>query len=104
MMPREREVLHFLQAYIAAHGGVAPSVREIQAELGLASPSGPSRVLDSLERQGLIARDPHRGRNIRLTRPPADLAAVPDKAIFAEAVLRGFLPAGSHYPEGRVDG
>ncbi len=94
MMPRERQLLHYLQTYIASHDGVAPTVREIQAQLGLASPSGPSRLLDSLERQGLIAREPSRGRNIRLTRPPADLATVSDAEIYAEAVRRGIMSAG----------
>jgi len=93
MMPRERQLLHYLQTYIASHDGVAPTVREIQAQLGLASPSGPSRLLDSLERQGLIAREPSRGRNIRLTRPPADLATVSDAEIYAEAVRRGIMSA-----------
>ena len=95
MMPRERELLHYLQTYIAAHDGVPPSVREMQAELGLSSPSGPSRLLDSLERQGLISRDANRGRNVRLTRPPIDLAAIPDIEIYAEAAKRGFLSDGA---------
>jgi len=95
MMPRERELLHYLQAYIAAHDGVAPTVREIQAHLGMTSPSGPARLLDALERQGFIARAANRGRNIRLTRPPADLAAVPDAEIRAEAARRGFVSAGA---------
>ncbi len=95
MMPRERELLHYLQTYIAAHDGVAPTVREIQAHLGMTSPSGPARLLDGLERQGMIARDANRGRNIRLTRPPADLAAVPDAELRAEAVRRGLMTDGA---------
>jgi SOS-response transcriptional repressor LexA len=95
MMPRERDLLHYLQAYIAAADGVAPTVREIQAHLGMASPSGPARLLDGLERQGRIARDANRGRNIRLTRPPADLAAVPDAELRAEAIRRGLMPDGA---------
>lgn len=90
MMPRERELLHYLQTYIAGHGGVAPTVREMQAELGLSSPSGPSRLLDSLERQGLITREAGRGRNLKLTRPQVDLSAVPDEALIAEYSRRGF--------------
>jgi SOS-response transcriptional repressor LexA len=95
MMPRERLLLHYLQTYIAEHDGVSPTVREIQSHLGMTSPSGPARLLDALERQGLIARFPNRARNIRLTRPPADLAAVPDAEIRAEAIRRGFMSAGA---------
>lgn len=94
MTPHERNLLYYLQEYVAGHGGVAPTVREMQAHLGLASPSGVSRLIDSLERQRLIARERHCARSIRLTRPPADLAAVPDAEIFAEAVRRGFVPDG----------
>lgn len=103
MTPHERNLLYFLQEYMAGHDGVSPTVREMQAHLGLASPSGVSRLIDSLERQRLIARDRHCARSIRLTRPPTDLAAVPGPEIFAEAVRRGFLPFGSQYPERGMD-
>lgn len=95
MTPQERNLLYFLQEYVAAHDGVPPTVREMQAHLGLASPSGVSRLIDSLERQRLVARERHCARSIRLTRPPADLAAVSDTEIFAEAVRRGLVPAGA---------
>lgn len=90
MMPRERELLHYLQTYIAGHG-VPPTVREMQAQLGLASPSGPSRLLDALERQGLIARERGKGRNLRLTRPPVDLSQVSDVDLLAEVARRPAL-------------
>jgi len=102
MTHHERNLLYFIQEYVAAHDGIPPTVREMQTHLGLASPSGVSRLIDSLERQRLVARERHCARSIRLTRPPADLATVPDAEIFAEAVRRGFVPEGSAQPAGGV--
>jgi repressor LexA len=59
---RER-VLEYLHQHSAEHGWM-PTVREIMAGVGLASPSTVELHLASLERDGLIERG-HGARTIR---------------------------------------
>lgn len=49
-----------------ARTGIAPSVREIQAAMGLTSTSAVIRMLDDLEARGWIQREPRKSRSIRL--------------------------------------
>ena len=49
--------------------GVAPTYREIQSELGLASTSGIARMIDALAERGLVRRMPHRARALELRTP-----------------------------------
>lgn len=62
---RQSAVLTCLRTHIAAHG-YAPTVAEIAAALGLASPFGVSKHLAALQRKGVITLAPGKARGIRL--------------------------------------
>jgi len=62
---RQQEIWQFLAAYVDEHG-YPPTVREIGEAVGLASPSTVHAHLASLEREGLIKRDPTKPRAIEL--------------------------------------
>ena len=62
-------VYDFIQQYLDEHHGYAPSIREIASGAYLA-PSTVIRHLDKLEAWGLIEREPHLPRSIRLTEKP----------------------------------
>lgn len=74
---RQQEILDTVQEAIASRG-YPPSVREIGKAVGLASPSTVKHHLDTLERLGLLQRDPGRPRAIEV-RQPADVAEAPPK-------------------------
>lgn len=63
---RQTEIWHFLVEYVDGHG-YPPTVREIGEHVGLASPSTVHAHLATLERVGLIKRDPTKPRAIELT-------------------------------------
>ncbi|MGL6279298.1 MAG: transcriptional repressor LexA [Gaiella sp.] len=63
---RQQEIWHFLVEYVDGHG-YPPTVREIGERVGLASPSTVHAHLATLERIGLIRRDPTKPRAIELT-------------------------------------
>lgn len=63
---RQQEIWHFLVEYVDGHG-YPPTVREIGEHVGLASPSTVHAHLATLERVGLIRRDPTKPRAIELT-------------------------------------
>lgn len=79
---RQQEIWHFLVEYVDGHG-YPPTVREIGERVGLASPSTVHAHLATLERVGLIRRDPTKPRAIELTghrrveAEPADVARLP---------------------------
>ncbi len=62
---RQREIWSFLLDYVDRHG-YPPTVREIGAEVGLASPSTVHAHLANLERAGLLRRDPTKPRALEL--------------------------------------
>lgn len=62
---RQEEILDVLRRSLAERG-FPPSVREIAAEVGLASPSTVKHHLDALERKGLIQRLPGTPRALDL--------------------------------------
>lgn len=66
MTPRMKELLVFIEAYIALNNGIAPSYDEIRSALGLKSKHGVHRLLNSLEERGHISRLRHRARAIKL--------------------------------------
>ncbi len=75
LTPRQQQIWDFLVEYIRRHG-YPPTVREIGRAVGLASPSTVHAHLASLERAGLLRRDPSKPRALELTgRPPLSLAA-----------------------------
>jgi repressor LexA len=62
---RQQEIYDFIVAYARKHG-YPPTVREIGAEVGLASPSTVHVHLAKLEEAGLVKRDPTKPRALEL--------------------------------------
>jgi repressor LexA len=62
---RQREVYGFIRDKIRARG-YGPTVREIGAQFGIASPNGVMCHLRALERKGLVDREPNLSRAITL--------------------------------------
>jgi repressor LexA len=62
---RQQEIYDFIVAYARRHG-YPPTVREIGAEVGLASPSTVHVHLAKLEEAGLLRRDPTKPRALEL--------------------------------------
>lgn len=70
LTPRQRQILEVVRANITEHG-YPPSVREIGALVGLASPSTVKHHLDTLEKLGVLERAAGRPRAIRAPRAPS---------------------------------
>jgi repressor LexA len=83
---RQQEVLDFIQAHHREHG-VSPSIREIQAHFGLASPFGIQRHLDALTEKGALTRLDGKARGIL----PASHV---NRGALADIPLFGSIPAG----------
>src|SRR3954469_19376400 len=83
---RQQQVLDFIHAHHRQHG-VSPSIREIQAHFGLASPFGIQRHLDALTEKGVLTRMDGKARGIL----PASHAA---RGSLADIPLFGSIPAG----------
>jgi repressor LexA len=62
---RQREIFDFVAKYATKHG-YPPTVREIGAAVGLASPSTVHAHLANLERAGLLRRDPTKPRALEI--------------------------------------
>lgn len=62
---RQREIYDFIVAYARKHG-YPPTVREIGADVGLASPSTVHVHLAKLEQAGYLRRDPTKPRALEL--------------------------------------
>ncbi len=62
---RQQEIWDFVREYVDRHG-YPPTVREIGAKVGLASPSTVHAHLANLERAGLLRRDPTKPRALEL--------------------------------------
>ena len=87
---RQNEILSFIRESAEEQG--VPSVREIMARFGFASPATVASHLDLLEKKGAIRRESGRSRNIILP----DRKARPQ---LLEVPLYGMIPAG--IPEGQ---
>lgn len=64
---RQREVLRFIESFIAEHG-YAPSVREIGSHLNIRSPNGLKYHLDALRKRGLITWEKGLSRTLQVVR------------------------------------
>ncbi|MCW2502883.1 MAG: repressor LexA [Actinomycetia bacterium] len=84
---RQRRILEVIRDSVERRG-YPPSVREIGEAVGLTSPSSVSYQLSSLQKKGLIRRDPNRPRAVDV-RSPADL----DDAAEAERAASRPVPA-----------
>lgn len=83
---RQQQVLDFINAHHRQHG-VAPSLREIQAHFGLASPFGIKRHVDALTEKGALRRLDGKARGLLPSSHPRRGALV-------EIPLFGTIPAG----------
>ena len=72
---RQREILDFIVAQQHLRG-YPPSVREIGEAVGLTSPSTVHTHLATLQRRGLLRRDPTKPRAIEVTYDPASGASL----------------------------
>jgi len=81
---RQERILEVIREFTESHG-YPPSVREIGERVGLSSSSTVQSHLKSLEKRGLIHRDPTKPR--ALTARPAVRAASPVEAAPEAAVL-----------------
>lgn len=68
LTPRERRALEIIQAYMAEHDGVAPTLEYIGQQLEITR-SGVHRLLGGLETRGAIRRLPRQARAIEIIRP-----------------------------------
>jgi repressor LexA len=83
---RQQQVLDFIHGHQRQHG-VAPSIREIQAHFGLASPFGIQRHLEALTAKGALRRLDGKARGLLP-------ASHPRQGALAEIPLYGTIPAG----------
>lgn len=84
---RQQQVLAFIHAHHEEHG-VSPSLREIQAHFGLASPFGIKRHVDALIGKGALRRLEGKARGLL----PA--AAAAPRPTLLDIPLYGTIPAG----------
>ena len=95
MDERKQEIVDFIRKSLAERG-YPPSLREIGEAVGLSSPSSVKFQLDSLERAGVIRRDPRRPRAMEVVdQPGRDASSAP-----AEPASISFL--GHDVAEGAV--
>jgi repressor LexA len=73
---RQQEIYDFVVEYVETRG-YPPTVREIGERVGLASPSTVHAHLATLEREGLIKRDPTKPRALELPQHQRTAAAAP---------------------------
>ena len=95
---RQRAILAMIRASVEERG-YPPSVREIGEAVGLTSPSSVSYQLSTLERMGLLRRDPNRPRALVVAEPteltPPTLTPVTHRADDAvEVPVLGRIAAG----------
>ncbi len=83
---RQQQVLDFIHGHHRQHG-VSPSLREIQAHFGLASPFGIQRHVNALTAKGALRRLDGKARGLL---PPSH----PRRGSLAEIPLFGTIPAG----------
>ncbi|MBM6775283.1 transcriptional repressor LexA [Olsenella profusa] len=87
---RQLAIYDFIRAYSAEHG-YPPSVREIGAAVGLASPSTVHMHLKVLEEQGLIKRDSKKPRTIEVMGGQGAPATDPGLASVSQDVNRNSI-------------
>lgn len=111
---RQKFILSLIEKSISSTGK-APSIREIQREIGCSSPMGVVSHLKSLERKGFIRRIEGQRRGIVLDskdgRAESDLVQVPlvgDVAcgmpIWAEELIQDWIPISTKLIRGSKDG
>ena len=91
---KQIDVYNFLVRELS--GGLPPTVREICRATGIKSTSTVHALLESLEEQGLITRDPHNSRAIRIT-AASDSSFVP---VVGRIIRQNTRPKMNLYPFG----
>lgn len=86
LTPRQKQLLDYLQQ-CESLGKSPPSIREIAAHFGFASPRAAALHIDALVQKGALLRDPRKARSLRL--PPGN-SPPPARTI----PLLGRIPAG----------
>jgi len=76
LTPRQSRILEVIRDSVERRG-YPPSVREIGEAVGLTSPSSVSYQLATLQKKGLLRRDPNRPRAVDV-RSPADIEPAPE--------------------------
>lgn len=66
MTPKQKQLLDFIKAYLAASDGVSPSYQEMCDGIGLKSKGGIHRLVLGLVVHGYITRIPGFNRSIKL--------------------------------------
>lgn len=89
---RQRELLDFIQNFIRRYG-YGPTHMEIGKAMGLSSPATVHEHLRSLEKKGVIRRNPNESRGIEITAPYNTNYAV-DTYAGIELPLLGYISAG----------
>lgn len=89
---RQRELLDFIQNFIRRYG-YGPTHMEIGKAMGLSSPATVHEHLRSLEKKGVIRRNPNESRGIEITTPYNTNYAV-DTYAGIELPLLGYISAG----------
>jgi repressor LexA len=81
---RQKQVLDFVEAHDREHG-IAPSLEEIAAHLGLSSVSNAHQHVEALIARGFLRRDPNKARALQVIRSQTESRALP---------LLGYVAAG----------
>lgn len=84
---RQIEVLAFIDEHTSA-SGYPPTLREIGARFGIRSTNGVNDHLLSLQRKGLIERDDHQARSVRVSPAGRDLLGYAPKRSGEASVAR----------------
>jgi repressor LexA len=86
LTPRQRDIYKFIREKIRGRG-FGPTVREIAARFDISSPNGVVCHLRALVKKGLITREPHLSRAIRLAAEPIEERGLPLAGQIAAGVL-----------------
>ncbi len=73
---RQKQVLDFVEAHDREHG-IAPSLEEIAAHLGLSSVSNAHQHVEALIARGFLRRDPNKSRALEVIRSQSEGRALP---------------------------
>jgi len=88
---RQLKILEVIQSAISTNG-YPPTMREIGAAAGLASPASVSYQLNLLAEKGFIRRDENKGRAMEINMPGDEPALTPEKSV--NVPLVGQIAAG----------
>lgn len=91
---RQRSILEYIEREMRARG-YPPSVREIGAEIGLASPSSVHSHLATLQRHGYLLRDPDQPRTLKVMWDPVSGAVEVERRPVRHVPLVGHVAAGT---------